>query len=76
MQQLEFIRKIEKYIFGLTVFLFLLPVIGIKFFPTIDGPAHLYNGNLLNQLWFHGKTEVLQFFDVNKNPGHTAGIFY
>lgn len=78
MQALQPLWKFEKYIFGAIVFLFLIPVIGIKYFPTIDGPAHLYNGNLLNQLWFHGKTEILQFFDVNRNlePNWITHIWY
>ena len=65
MKTSQFFWKNEKYFFGILILLFLIPVIVSKFFPTMDGPAHLYNGHLLNQLWFHGSPEVFQFFDVN-----------
>ncbi len=65
MQLIEKFWKYEKYVFFSFVFIFLLPVIGIRYFPTLDGPAHLYNANLLNQLWFHGHSEILRFFDLN-----------
>ena len=58
--------KYEKYFFLLIVFISLLPILSSKFFPTIDGPAHLHNANLLKHIWFHGNTNLVQFFDINK----------
>ncbi len=65
MQKLNFLWKYEKFFFGTLILLFLIPIIAFRFFPTLDGPSHLYNGNLLNQLWFGHRTEILLFFDVN-----------
>lgn len=59
--------KYEKYFFFLIVFISLLPVVSSKYFPTIDGPAHLHNANLLRHIWFEGNTTLLQFFDFNKD---------
>ena len=49
LSQFEF-SKIEKYIFFLILLLNLLPVLSYKFFPTMDGAAHLYNSNIINEM--------------------------
>ena len=66
MKKLNSLWKYEKYFFFLIVFISLLPIISSKYFPTIDGPAHLHNANLLRHIWFEGNTNLLQFFDFNK----------
>ena len=58
--------KYEKYFFFLFVSISLIPILSSKFFPTIDGPSHLHNANLLKHIWFNGNTTLLQFFDINK----------
>ncbi|CAN5361079.1 hypothetical protein BH10BAC1_BH10BAC1_00040 [soil metagenome] len=65
MKKLTFLWKYEKYFFALFVFISLCPVLFNQYFPTIDGPAHLHNANLLKHIWFQGNTELLQFFDLN-----------
>jgi hypothetical protein len=60
-----FLWKYEKYFFLLFVIISLLPLFSSKFFPTIDGPSHLHNANLLNHIWFQGNTGLLQYFDLN-----------
>lgn len=65
MKKISFLWKYEKYFFFLFVFISLVPILSSKYFPTIDGPAHLHNANLLKHIWFLGNTELLQFFDVN-----------
>lgn len=45
-----------------------LPVLLFQFFPSMDGPAHLYNANILRHLWA-GQSEVLhQWYTVNPAP--------
>lgn len=66
MTQKKTFWKYEKYFFFLIVFVSLIPILSSKYFPTIDGPAHLHNANLLRHIWFEGNTTLLQFFDLNK----------
>ena len=67
MKKLNSFWKYEKYFFLLIVFVSLVPVVSSKYFPTIDGPAHLHNANLLKHIWFEGNTSLLQFFDFNQD---------
>lgn len=59
--------KHEKYFFILIVFVSLIPIISSKYFPTVDGPAHLHCANVLKHIWFEGNTNLLQFFDFNED---------
>lgn len=43
----------------------MLPAILFKFFPTMDGPAHLYNSNLLNELLFRPHTSIADYYVLN-----------
>ena len=65
MKKIKFLWKYEKYFFILFVFNSLIPLLSCKFFPTVDGPAHLHNANLLKHIWFKGNTNLLLFFDIN-----------
>ena len=65
MKKINFLWKYEKYFFILFVLISLLPILSSKFFPTVDGPAHLHNANLLKHIWFKGNTNLLLFFDIN-----------
>jgi hypothetical protein len=58
--------RYEKYFFLLLVILTAAPVLLHSFFPTVDGPAHLYNGNMLKYYWFFNDGFLLNFFDVNR----------
>lgn len=46
----------------------LFPLAGLTFFPTMDGPAHLYNSTLISNLLFGGNTTVAHFFALNTMP--------
>jgi hypothetical protein len=65
---MSFVKKYEKYLFWLLVFLHLYPVLVIKLFPTLDGPAHLYNSNLINQLLTDSEGFISQFFTLKSFP--------
>ena len=79
LSQFEF-SKIEKYIFFLILLLNLLPVLSYKFFPTMDGAAHLYNSNLINEMVL-GNKELHQYYIFNSMPvpnwiGHIILSFF
>jgi len=61
-------NSIEKYFFLLITGLNLIPILSGKFFPTIDGPAHLYNAQLINSLLFENNTLLGNFFSLNHEP--------
>lgn len=77
--QFEF-SKIEKYIFFLILLLNLLPVLSYKFFPTMDGAAHLYNSNIINEMVL-GNKDLHQYYIFNSMPvpnwmGHIILSFF
>jgi hypothetical protein len=43
----------------------MLPALLFKFFPTMDGPAHLYNSNLLNELIFSPNSSIGDYYVLN-----------
>lgn len=61
----KFLWRNEKGIFALFVFITALPVLLNMYFPTVDGPSHLHNANLLKQYWFHHNNFLLNFFELN-----------
>jgi hypothetical protein len=58
--------KAEPFIFALFVLITSIPVISHPFFPTVDGPAHLHNGNLLKHYLFYNNSFLLDYFEFNK----------
>jgi len=56
---------VEPYFFYVLVFLFTIPVFSNKFFLTVDGPAHLYNSNLIIELFQNGDNLLNKFFNFN-----------
>ncbi len=67
MKRIEFLWKYERYFFALFVFFTAVPVLFNTYFPTVDGPAHLHNANLLKHLWFLNNDFARDFFDLNKH---------
>ena len=61
-------KKVEKYLFLFVTALNLLPVLVGKFYPTIDGAAHLYNSNLINDLIINPDSQLGIFFSFNHFP--------
>jgi hypothetical protein len=41
------------------------PIVTYPFFPTMDGPAHLYNANILNHLWAGDAPLLHSFFQTH-----------
>jgi hypothetical protein len=59
--------KLEVYYFYFFLLLNLVPVLLCKFFPTVDGPAHLYNSAIIVELIQHCNSPVTNFFDFNNH---------
>lgn len=68
-----FILKNEKKLFYLLVFLNLIPLFTGTFFPTLDGPAHLYNARLILDLISGSSSSVNQFFQLNELVPNLTG---
>jgi hypothetical protein len=69
------ILPFEKYLFYLVILLHLIQVYTLKYVVTRDGPAHLYNSNLINHILFKPGGIASFFFEftpyVNANwTGH------
>ena len=78
-QFLNRVTKYERFFFLTVVLLNLIPVLSHRFFPTIDGPAHLYNANLINHMLF--QSDFDSFFQFNPEPvpnwtGHILLCFF
>ena len=67
MMQLLRSRPLESYLFLLVTIINLLPVLSVHYFVTLDGPAHLYNANLINTLLSNKSELVSQYFAFNSN---------
>ncbi|MCF8374351.1 MAG: hypothetical protein K9H64_22200 [Bacteroidales bacterium] len=70
------IGKYEAYFFYALVLINLLPVLLCRFFPTVDGPAHLYNANLIVEMLKNPGSRLDQFFvfNSNLNPNWTGHL--
>ena len=62
------IKRIEPFFFCLVVGLSLMPVLCYKFFPTLDGPAHLYNSTLIKNLLVGNNEIINKYFVFNAIP--------
>jgi len=71
----EKIDKVENWIFLSITILNLIPIFVGKFFPTMDGAAHLYNSNLINNLLFESKLNDFFIFNPEPVPNWTSHLF-
>ncbi len=58
-------KRIEKVLFVVVLGLSLIPVISTKYFPTLDGPAHLYNASLIKELVLSEPSKLDVHFRLN-----------
>lgn len=68
MTLLKSIGRIEKYFFLICVLVNLSPVLSTQFVPTMDGPAHLYNSQLIHSLLFEKSSIISEFYALNHSP--------
>jgi hypothetical protein len=60
--------RYEKWLFVSLIAVHLIPLFALPFFPTLDGPAHLYNANLINHFLFGDHSFLEQYFYLNTEP--------
>ncbi len=58
----------ERYLFLAAVSLNALPVLLFRFFPSMDGAAHLYNSRLILELLFGGTETIRSFYEFTPVP--------
>ncbi len=58
-------KRFEPYLFYFLIIVNLIPILIFKFFPTMDGPAHLHNSNLIVHLFFNHESPLHQFYSFN-----------
>ena len=70
-------RGVEKLFFLMCVVLNLNPVARTRFFPTLDGAAHLHNSSLINHLITEDNPVLHQFYEFNSAlvPNWTGHFF-
>ncbi len=54
----------ERHVFYALLIVNIVLLGSVKFYPSMDGPAHLYNSNVLGQL-LTGNSELSRFFSIN-----------
>jgi hypothetical protein len=64
----------EKPFFFLMVFINLTPLLITTFYPTVDGPAHLYNARLIVDLLTNNESPLSEYYIFNSqlNPNWTG----
>lgn len=71
------LNRIEPYYFYFFLLINLIPVLAFKFFPTVDGPAHLYNSKLIVELLKESNSTLNDYFYFNNsvNPNWSGHFF-
>lgn len=64
------LSKFEPHFFYFMVFIHLTPIFVSHYFPTADGPAHLYNSRLILDLLTNNQSQLGEFLEFNSflNP--------
>ena len=62
---LKKLTRLEPWFFYVLVALNIIPVLSFQFFLTVDGPAHIYNSNLINELFWNADSPLLKYFKFN-----------
>ncbi len=65
--QLRFNRWEEYFFYGILL-LNLWPLFNVSYFPTLDGPAHLYNAHLIKDILFSKDAFAADFFSLQTEP--------
>lgn len=70
-------RKAERWFFALMVSAHLWPVLSVQFFPTLDGPSHVYNARIIAELLFNSGSSLDSFYALNPTavPNMTGHVF-
>ncbi len=60
-------HRVEPWLFGALVLLHAVPVLAFPWFPTLDGPVHLYNARIIGSL-LRCEPATAHFFELNPFP--------
>ena len=73
----RFLKRYEPVLFCAVVVLNLIPILSVKYFPTVDGPAHLYNAKLIIEL-LSGDSSWNEFIGFNGSftPNWTGHLLF
>jgi hypothetical protein len=58
----------EPYLFCALLFAGTIPLLAFRHFVTLDGPAHLYNAQLIREIWFGDHSLINDLFLINDLP--------
>ena len=76
----ERLLRWEPILFYLMLVLNWWPVLSVSYFPSLDGPAHLYNADLIQSILFEKNSFVADYFSFHREPvpnwtGHLLLMF-
>lgn len=74
---LSLLAQYENYFFFILTAINLIPLLIFESFPTVDGPAHLYNSRIIIELISEKNSALADYFSFNRNinpnwAGHFA----
>ncbi len=58
----------QRTLFYLVLLINAILILTVKYYPSMDGPSHLYNSNLLKELILNPSSEIHNYFVINKFP--------
>ena len=64
-KQNSLLYKYELVLFAAFLLINLLPIALFKFLPTLDGPSHLHNANLIKNLFLQDSDFLHKFYELN-----------
>lgn len=64
----DWFNKVEPYLFLSLMVAGTLPLLFSNYFVTLDGPAHLYNANLIKEIFLGNHSSITDLFAVNDFP--------
>ncbi|MBN1144114.1 MAG: hypothetical protein JXA72_06815 [Bacteroidales bacterium] len=64
----DWFNRYEPYLFWILLLAGTIPLLAFRHFVTLDGPAHVYNAQLIKEIWFGGQSLISDLFRVNDFP--------
>ncbi|MFO7371347.1 MAG: hypothetical protein R6X09_13875 [Bacteroidales bacterium] len=64
----DWFNRYEPFLFWVLLLAGTIPLLAFRHFVTLDGPAHLYNAQLIREIWFGGHSLITDLFRVNEFP--------
>lgn len=61
-------KRSEIFLFLVLLLINLIPVVAFEYFPTLDGPAHLYNSQVIKHLILNDSQIINEFYQFNSFP--------